>query len=132
MPWTSPKTDWTEDDFYNFDDLDRVEEDAEFVRNLILMFDAVPVFTIVKNRDITAIDFSDSFNRIESNIEMLGTRYKPTGWVDPKTDWEAGASFDYTDSNRLEKNLSLLYNFYKGNSDKFQYCGYTICGEGGI
>lgn len=130
MAWIAPKLDWTKDDFYNFEDLDRIENNTEVIAEIMVALGhPAPLSPIVKNRDIKRIEFADSLNRIESNINVLGQPYKPNGWQDPKLDWQANTAFNYSDAIRLESNLALLYFYYKGNYDAIPVCGMMYCGE---
>lgn len=129
MVWIPSRVDWTKDDNYNFGDLNRVENNTEAIAALISLFGSMPAITVVKNRDIKHIEFSDSLNRIEGNINLLAQRYKPAGWINNKLDWKTNDSFDYNDAIRLEKNLALLHFYYQGNANNFRHCGSYICGE---
>lgn len=129
MPWIPPKIDWTPNDYYNFEDLNRVENNAEVIAELIGHFDEKPVLIVNKTRNMKAIEFADSLNRIETNLNLLKTRYEPPGWLPVKTDWKANDPFNYEDAIRLERNLALLHFYYQGNVDAFRHCGAYICGE---
>lgn len=132
MEWIPPKVDWTSEDYYNFEDLNRVENNTEVVEALVRSFESIPELEIIKYRDIFSIEFADSLNRIEGNISILGERRKPFGWIPNKLDWQSNQKFSYADAIRLENNLKILYEHYKKNSNTFQYCGMYICGEGVI
>ena len=129
MTWQEPKTDWSSEDCYNFEDLNRVESNTKIVAGLVKLFDRIPDLETNTNRDMSSIEFAESLNRIENNIKILGERRILPGWISPKMDWEYNQRFSYVDANRLEKNLKLLYEYYKGNSELFKYCGAYTCGE---
>lgn len=129
MEWIIPKTNWTPDDYYNFEDLNRLEHNTVVVAELISHFNTVPNIEVVTTRDIKYIEFAESLNRIERNQELLKKSYTPSNWIENKTDWKANSPFDYNDAARLEINLALLYAFYKGNASAFKRCGSYICGE---
>ncbi|EJW14278.1 hypothetical protein M5X00_31800 [Paenibacillus alvei] len=127
--WIEPKTEWAPNDFYNFEDLNRVESNTKEIALLIGYFGGTPQLDVVTNRDMKRIEFADSLNRIESNVFKLQQRYKPAGWISNKLDWKSNDPFDYKDAARLENNLALLHFYYQGNIDNFRYCGAYICGE---
>lgn len=127
--WQTPKLEWSRTDYYNFEDLNRVENNTIFVAEMISAFDAPPVINSDVSRTMKRIEFADSLNRLEGNIDRLRQRYKPTGWIENKLDWRANDPFNYEDAARLEKNLSLLHFYYRGNIDNFRYCGAYTCGE---
>ncbi len=128
MIWLTPKMDWDSESYHNFEDMNRVENNTETVAYLISLLDEVPSLVIIKDRNMKSIDFADDYNRIEANIETLGERYKPEGYRQMKFTWEANDAFSYTDANRYEFNLNLLYLYYLGNTQR-RYCGITVCGE---
>ncbi len=131
MEWIPPKLDWNKEDYYNFEDLNRVENNIKVVASLINLFesDAVPSVAAITDRDMSAIVLASELNRIESNIEILGQRYKPEEWQKSKLDWAANMPFSYQDAIRLENNLTLLHSYYRGNLNVRTYCGTYICGE---
>lgn len=125
------KTNWTKLDYYNFDDLNRVENNTIAVKDLVeVLRGEVNLGEINIDRDMKSIPFADVLNRVEGNINILGNKlYKPKGWIQPKLDWRYNQPFSYEDANRLEINLLLLYNYVKGNINKIPYCGMYTCGE---
>ena len=130
------KTDWGKDDYYNFDDLNRVEYFTKKVKDKILFFYGISGVldeNIFVGRDIKTIEYSDSLNRLESNIKQLGTELKtPTGFIAPKVNWRRNDSFSFIDANRLELNLKILLDYIDGQINALQYCGQITCGEGVI
>jgi len=127
--WIPPKLDWLSTDYYNFEDLNRVENNTEIVASLVGYFIGLPSFEFVTNRNMKYIDFSDSLNRLETNQEILSRRYKPIEWRQNKLDWKPNDPFSYLDARRLELNMDLLYRHYKGNAEAIPYCGVFNCGE---
>lgn len=131
MPWQEPKTNWTKDDYYNFGDLDRVEGNSSYLAVLLTTYrgQAVTINTITA-RDIKRIEFYDSLNRVEGNIQTLADSfYIPIGWIAMKTKWQSGEPFSYIDAKRLEINLQLLYELLTKTLDSMRYCGTFTCGE---
>lgn len=127
--WITPKLDWTSDDYYNFEDLNRVERNTEAVAKLIGNFIVLPPLTFIADRDMKRIEFASSLNRIESNQNELRQRFTPIRWMENKLDWESNTPFSNKDAQRLEHNLNLLYRHYKGNSELIPFCGVFTCGE---
>lgn len=124
-----PKLDWTPTDYYNVEDLNRVEHNTAVVFIIAQQFASVPSLTFMTLRKMDHIEFTDSLNRVEQNLSTLAMRYTPVGWIAPKTDWQTNDSFGYQDANRLESNINLLYQYYWGNALNFKYCGNYTCGE---
>lgn len=133
MPWIEPKTNWNDRDYYNFDDLNRVEINSEYVATLLTEYRGEPVtITVITNRDKIRIEFYDSLNRIEGNIQTLADLFfEPGGWIEPKTNWQSGQPFDWKDANRLERNLALLHDLLLKAFESYKYCGTFYSGEEG-
>lgn len=128
------KIDWEPTDYYNFEDLNRVEYYTQLVSELVVFFRGnTAANNFFSERDMTSIEFADSLNRLEKNIEVLLSELNnPTGTIQPKTDWWYNTSFSYIDANRLETNLLLLYKYVQGNINNFKYCGTFTCGDEGV
>lgn len=128
--WIAPKLNWTEDDYYNPEDLNRVENNTLEVAQLIqqLIGTNVNLESTVTNRDYSSIEFADSLNRVERNLEKLSV-LNLNGLKTLKTNWQAGDSFSYKDAIRLENNLFVLYEVLSKNTVNINYCGTFSCGE---
>ncbi len=130
MPWMEPKTDWGPEDSYNYQDLNRVENNtAEVAAFLKVIQYKVPELTIVTNRDKKSIDFISSINRVESNIEALKNAFiTPPGYQGKKT-WIVKKGFSYKDANRLENNLKLIYEWAHRVKENYRYSGTFNSGQ---
>lgn len=128
--WLPPKIDWTLNDYYNAEDLNRVESNTQEVANLVrkVVGLTVSLNNPITNRDYKYLEFASDLNRIESNIQCLKVINIP--WEPMKTNWRDGDSFDYRDANRLEINIYNLYKTLYGNSNNIRYCGQFKCGGG--
>jgi hypothetical protein len=132
MAWITAKTDWNVDDYYNFDDLNRVENNTDYIYDELVNLGYSPTLsTINTSRTKSSIDYYDDINRIESNIKALAdASYDPLGWLEPETDWiSVYKVFDYNDANRLESNLVNLKSMIENIDAELEYCGIIISGE---
>lgn len=132
MTWQTPKTDWSPEDFYNFEDLNRVENNVEVLMELLTYFNVTLVLPTNRTRTMKTIELAPSLNRVENNIRLLGQRYRPKQWIEPKINWRYNMTFTYVDANRLEINLKIIYALYRGNYDSWARCGSYTCGEEAI
>jgi hypothetical protein len=133
----SLKTDWKPTDYYNFDDLNRVEEITVIIQERVALFRGytISLEPTTTDRTTKSIEFAESLNRIERNIEalqrsfsVLSEKFEPL-----KLDWVYNDSFDFNDANRYEKNLYVIYNHIQGNIYNIHYCGqYTLTTEEGV
>ena len=128
------KTDWTPTDYYNFQDINRVESNTKLISDLVVIFKSESnIGDITADRDMKSIEFADSLNRLENNIKTLINELNtPTGVEEPKTYWSYNMPFSFEDANRLEKNLLILYKYVTGNINNFKYCGMFTCGDEGV
>jgi len=133
-PFLQAKTNWSPTDYYNFDDLNRVELMTEIVKEKVEEFrNKTITASFVSNRTKDSIEFAVSLRRIEKNILFLGNELlTPTGFITPRTDWDYNQSFSFEDANRLEKNLVILNNYVTGNVSARLYCGQYIVGDEGV
>lgn len=125
------KTNWTSEDYYNFEDLNRVEANTQFVVEYLESIDYnIPTVEIVTSRGMESIDFISSINRIESNLESIRSEMDilPPNYGTMKI-WTNKIGFSFEDANRYERNLELLYFWAQKIFDGYRYCGEFICGE---
>ena len=132
----TPKLDWTKDDYYNADDLNRVEANTQFIKQYLeSIYYIVPAESFVVDRTLSYLDFLSSINRIEENINIIKNSFlTPPGWQNKKT-WTLGKGFSYLDANRLENNLDILYKWAVIAKKNLIYSGTFSCGtdwEGGL
>lgn len=132
----NPKTNWTEYDYYNADDLNRVEANIQYIAEYLNSLAYNVILEDVKtDRDMTSIEFLSGINRVERNIDAIRNSFiTPPGWLNKKI-WALGIGFDYKDANRLENNLKLLYEWAVIVKENLIYCGTFSCGsewEGGL
>lgn len=129
MEWINPVTDWESKDFYNYEDLNRVENNIQVISYMInANITNINLKSEIYN--IKSFPFPDVLNRIENNINILKTKfYTPLIWEENKTNWRYGDRFSYKDALRLENNLLHLYLLLKNTIDTFVFCGTLNCGE---
>ncbi|MEG0133414.1 MAG: hypothetical protein RR891_07680 [Clostridium sp.] len=127
----TPKMNWTRFDKYNIEDLNRVEANIEkTLQELQYLCSESKIGLIKVDRTYIDIEFADSINRIESNIETLKQQfYTPNGWIPTKTNWKALDNFSYVDANRLEINIKLLYDLIQSAKVNLQFCGAAMSGD---
>lgn len=132
MAWIPAKTDWTADDFYNYSDLNRVENNTDYIKSALQSLGYTPILSSINTaRTKASIDYYDDINRVESNIKALAdASYEPLSWLTPELDWiSVYKVFDYEDANRLESNLVNLKAMVENISEEIRYCGTYYCGD---
>lgn len=131
MSWFNLKTNWTSNDYYNAEDLNRVENNIKELEQIYQFLNSqFKLSQIIKSdRSYNSIEFADSLNRIESLIKEIKDAFiTPPNFITPKTNWQALDAFSSIDANRLEQNLFLLYKYINNTINNLQYCGISTCG----
>jgi hypothetical protein len=129
------KTNWTSEDYYNFEDLNKVESNTQLVAEYIrsLQYD-IPELITRTDRNMTSIDFKSSIERVQENIEKIRMNFlTPLNYQGTRENISKG--FSYIDANRLEDNIQKLYELALIVKDNLIYCGTFNCGsewEGGL
>lgn len=124
------KLDWTQWDYYNVEDLFRVEANTQFVADYLGSMGYNADLQQVKT-DWTMFGFPTitEMNRIENNIDALKECfYAPEGWQDKKT-WIKGKKFSWEDALRFERNLHLLTQMINLIKDATIYSGTFNSGQ---
>ncbi|MBD0381279.1 hypothetical protein [Paenibacillus sedimenti] len=118
------KEDWTSSDVLAFADFNRLETNTQTLRNMLVAIQyAIPALTFVTNRDQTYIELLSGINRIEQNLESIRTNFlTPIGYPGSET-WTVGKGFDFSDANRLEQDIRLMFQAAGLVYDSLVYCG---------
>lgn len=124
------KLDWTQWDYYNAEDLIRVEANTQFVADYLESMGYIAELQEVKaNWTIQNFPTLAQINRIENNIDSLKERfYSPEGWKNKRT-WIKGMRFNWEDALRYEKNLYLLTQMINLIKDATVYSGTFSSGQ---
>jgi hypothetical protein len=131
----SLKLDWSPIDYYNAEDLNRVEQATLVVRDRVITFrgQLVPIDGTITTRDETTIEFADSLNRLEANILRLKLTFPETYIFNPsKTDWTHDTPFSFADARRLEQDLYDMWYRIENNISNIPYAGQLYAGELGV
>lgn len=124
------KLNWTKDDYYNAEDLVRVEANIQFVADYLeSMGYHAELQEIYANWKMEDFPFRSYINRIETNIDALQECfYAPEGWGEKKT-WVQDMKFSWQDALRYEKNLQLLTEIINLIKDGTVYAGTFYAGQ---
>jgi hypothetical protein len=136
MAWITPITDWTSEDYVNYDDWNRIESNSDELLSLLLTLNGfVPITdpSITDRTYETDFIYADVLNRIETTILAIRNySSEPINWTTPKTDWIADYyALTEIDLNRIEINLLGLYNLLTGTTFSLIQTGgaNSICGQ---
>lgn len=129
MAWLTPKTDWTDADRYNFEDINRVESNTEHIKNFLsAMYYAFPMMSFVTNRTQASFDYVSSINRLETNLQTIWQAFiLSEEWT--LFFWTEDTPFDAETANRWEQELERMYQYAQSVFESIRYCGTFACGQ---
>lgn len=159
MGWRGTKL-FKSSDSYNYDDLNRVNENAEFILGQLLElgYNAELSQEIVTDYTMKSFPFVSSINQIRQNIKdliasfpealaivqnvgpVIGTFYSgqdslifvETVVQEIIIDNSRKQVFDFHEANKLETSLQLLYDLISEKRAQFKVCGTFYVGEEGV
>lgn len=128
--WITPKVNWIDADYYNGTDINRVENNIGYVRQMLIALDyTVPVLTINNSRLYNSVDYVSSINRIESNLDALRLSFvTPAEWQ-PIVTWSFAKKMTPADANRWELSAKQLYDLATVVPQSFRFSGTFFPGE---
>lgn len=110
MNWISPKVDWTENDYINVTDYNRIKNNLLYLKDLCGEIFLLPGFDEMATKDVTQFPYADELNAIENNIESLNLNSYVHYIGNKKTFVENGFMPDYNELQRIEKAMLDIYN----------------------
>jgi hypothetical protein len=131
----SLKVNWLPSDYYNYYDLNRVEQATIVVKNRIAEYKGILVTldSPVTNRTRSSYIFASDLNRIETNILRLILAFSEAyNFPDVKTDWKYNDPFSFADARRYEQTLYDMYYTIENNISNFPYAGQLYAGQLGV
>jgi hypothetical protein len=131
----SLKLDWLPSDFYNYEDLNRVESAINVVKKRVAEYKGVLVSIISPNlnRALNSFEYADSINRIETNIERLKLTFSEAyNFPEMKTTWKYNDNFSFADARRYEQTLYDMYYTIENNISNVPYAGQLYAGQLGV
>jgi|SRR3954451_13017696 hypothetical protein len=131
----SLKLDWLPSDFYNYSDLNRVETAIDVVKKRVAEYRGLLVTIDSPKTDRTekTIEFSDSLNRIETNLARLRLTFSEEyGFPVMKTNWKYNDAFSFADARRYEQTLYDMYYTIENNISSLPYAGELYAGQIGV
>lgn len=124
MAWITPVTNWSASSYYNYGDLNRVENNISEVRTYLISIGYnVPSITANTSRSATSYDLISSINRIETNLNTVkNAMLTPPGWQSTIT-WDTTTRLSTDHANRWENSALQLYNLAQNIYAAYVYCG---------
>ena len=134
MPWTTPKTNWTAQDYEDCADWNRQKDNIQHLATEVLpSLYYFPEHTEIADADELTLPTVSLVNTLEGNLAALTAAGLPSpdGWQDPKT-WSAGDAPDYTDVNRWEISAWLYDDMAQRIRARHHVAGTIAAGQADI
>lgn len=116
MAWTEPKTDWSDDDFFTCEDMNRI------TGNINHLYPAAALKTDYSTSDILTVD---DWNAVISALRTLSAALGVPG--EPPETETYSAAFNTAES--LLDKLKVRYDIIVLNAVATQYCGQVYASE---
>ncbi|MFR4440665.1 MAG: hypothetical protein ACLT46_13090 [Hungatella sp.] len=118
MAWQQPKTDWSERDFFNIQDYNRIKNNLNVIRSLALeLWTDFPFEEMGADKQYSDHGFyADEINRLEVNIERIRAGTFPFQTGEQKTFYENQPFIDWKELNRIEGACRLMYASISGSA----------------
>lgn len=116
MSWTEPKTDWTENDYFNIEDYNRIKNNIAYLVEKI-SYVVIPVDGTDMGEDVTstlAVWKSDQFNAFENNMDKVVTAMGDE--FDKRRYFPNGAFINADSLNRIEQACLDTYKAVKSQT----------------
>lgn len=113
--WITPKTNWSPEDYFNFEDYNRIVNNLIVIYNLAIKHYVVRELAIMEEtKSYQSILYADEMNAIENNLAQLNAdTYKfDIGTTQKYID--NGITPNYAEFNRIESTQFKLYSHLKG------------------
>lgn len=116
MAWTEPKTDWSDDDFFTYEDMNRI------TGNINHLYPAAELKTDYSTSNILTVD---DWNSVISSLSTLRAALGVPGEL-PENETHS-AVFNAAES--LLNSLKMRYDLIILNAMAAQYCGQVYASE---
>ena len=112
--WKDPKTDWSESDYFNYEDYNRIKNNIAYLQGVALTLYADVSMKEMGSDKASYADFpyADEFNSLEDNLDSLMNDTFAFADTDKKMWIDNGRTPSYEDLNRLESSCLAFYNGY--------------------
>lgn len=133
MDWIQPKTDWTKEDAFDYENYNRVTGNLEYLHEFAnSLFGTLSELKIETNKVNLDPIYARHMNDIENGVERLNDETYRLNIGAKKTYKSNGHVPDYEDYNRIESATLNLYNQAKSHQKNIPRLQYRLGNERGI
>lgn len=124
MSWITPKTNWTNNDYFNVTpDYGRIKGNILYLKDRATELNRNYSISL-GDYDRTSIPTIDFFNNIVESVKKLQNAYTYTSFKSIRNYTENGLIWNANDLNSIEKNIEIIYNLIIGeieNINKLEF-----------
>lgn len=116
--WTEPKTNWTDTDYFNYTDYNRIKNNIEYLRSLSLdLYLDFPYEDMGDDKTGYAdFPYADEFNVMENNLESMKNNTFGFYFTDKKQWYDNQPTPNYEDLNRIESACLKMYDGFNNET----------------
>lgn len=110
MGWIKPKTNWTENDYFNIEDYDRITGNVTYLKEFLdSLFYGLTDIQLMDEKMISDPIYAREINAIESNIELLNLETYRLNIGETKEYYPNQRTIDFNELNRIESAIMNIY-----------------------
>lgn len=110
MGWIEPKTNWTENDYFNIEDYDRITGNVTYLKEFLdSLFYGLTDIQLMDEKMISDPIYAREINAIESNIELLNLETYRLNIGETKEYYPNQRTIDFNELNRIERAILNIY-----------------------
>lgn len=133
MAWIEPKTDWTSSDYFNAVDYNRIIGNIKYLQDFAKeLFSLINSTSLGEEKTYLSMIYAREMNNIETAIEKLNQETYNLNIEERKTYKANGSTPLWSDFNRIESAILLLYKTLNAHKNALPRLAFTLGGQKGI
>lgn len=133
MAWIEPKTDWTSSDFFNAEDYNRIIGNINHLKTLAGdLFYGLSILSTSEEKTVMSLIYAREMNDIENALESLNMETYGLEIGDKQTFKANGSTPLWSEFNRIESAILLLYNTMVVHKDNLPRLAFRLGNQKGI
>ena len=131
IAWVTPKTNWTEASFFNPVDYNRIKNNINELASMInQVYRPITISNMGSDKTYSDYIYADEFNLFETNLDAMKNWIVNLGISDGVLYSPNAPTFNYTELNRIESAMLLMYTNLLGQISGRPTLAFTL--NGGI
>ena len=133
MAWIKPKTDWTSVDYFNAEDYNRIIGNITHLKALgDDLFSGLSKLSMEEEKAVMSLIYAREMNNIENALESLNLETYRLKIGDKQTFKANGSTPLWSEFNRIESAILLLYNTMVVHKDNLPRLAFRLGNQKGI